>query len=123
MKKARIFMMIFIMLIMFLGITNTVFALGDGFDASIFNQINDGANVDPRFEGLAERIYGTIATIIKVVAMFGVVYTGVKYMTAGAGDKAAIKQTLIYVVIGTIFVFAADAVIGLLIKGGNGIIQ
>lgn len=115
MKKARIFMMIFIMLIMFLGITNTVFALGEGFDGSIFNQVNNG-QVEAHVANVGERIYGTISTILKVLAMGGVVYTGVKYMMAEADAKGQMKTGLIYVVIGTVFVFAADAIIRLVIN-------
>ena len=54
--------------------------------------------------------------------MGGVVYAGVKYMMAGAGDKGAIKQNLIYIVLGAIFVYGADAIIGLVIKSGAEII-
>lgn len=115
MKKARIFMMIFIMLIMFLGITNTVFALGDGFNKDIFNKVNNGS-VDTNVESLGIRIYGTVFTILRVLAVCGVVYTGVKYMYAGANDKGQMKSTLIYVVIGTILVFATKGIIDFIIK-------
>lgn len=100
---------------------NQIYAFENGFDENFFNQIDDG-NINSDIEGVIWKVYGTIASILKVIAVCGVVFTGVKYMMAGAGDKGAIKQTLIYVLIGTIFVFSADAIINFVINGSLEII-
>ena len=40
---------------------------------------------------------------------------GVRYMYASSNDKAKIKQSLIFVVIGTIFIFATDVVVRIVV--------
>lgn len=121
MKKSYFKILSFI-LIVFIITLNNVYAYGDGLDENFLNQMQNGT-VDTNVEKVVERVYGTIATIIKVVAVAGVMYTGVKYMMAGPGDKGAIKQSLIYLVIGTIFVFAADAIIGFVLDIGTDVIK
>lgn len=110
MKNSRKIIMLFLFLMMALTITHEVYALGGAFDSSIYNQIANG-QVSTEVSDFGERVYGTIMTVLKVAAVGGVAFTGVKYMMAGSGDKGKIKDSLIYVVIGTIFVFGADAII------------
>lgn len=111
MKKINILKFVFLGLVISLIFTsNNVFAtLGNGFDEGIYNQVTSEGATDldkPLF-----RILHTIITLLQVCAMAGVVITGVKYMYAGSEDKGKIKQTLIWLVIGSIFVFAAPAII------------
>ena len=96
---------------------NMIFAtgLGDGFDNSIFNQIS-GGEVDQNIQNVAQKIYATVSLIIRIIAVAGVAFTGYKYMSSDGNSKGQIKQTLIYVIIGTVFVFTADAVIKFVIN-------
>lgn len=116
-KMIKMFSILFTIALI-VGITSNVFAIGNGFDTGIYNQISN-KDVSSSISTTAERIVGTIATILQVLAVCGIVALGVKYMFAGASDKANIKQTLIYAVIGLILVFSASAVVKMVMKMGN----
>ena len=121
MKSLRRIVGVLLVFILFVSI-NEIYALGGGFNTTLFKQFQTSGSVDGKISTVAERIYATISIIIKTIALAGVVITGVKYMMAGATEKSTIKQTLIYLIIGTVFVFAADTIINLVISSGNDII-
>lgn len=99
---------------------NIVYAtLGGQLDTGIYNQVTSEQATE--LDNTLYKIAGTIITILQVAAMAGVVVTGVKYMYAGSEDKGKIKQTLIWVVVGAIFVFAAPKIINLITGAGNGV--
>ncbi len=116
-KMIRVFSILFSIALL-IGITSNVFALGNGFNENIYNSISN-KNVSTSIATPAERIVGTICTILQILAVGGIVALGVKYMFSGASDKANIKQTLIYAVIGLILVFSASAVVKMVIGIGN----
>lgn len=99
---------------------NIVYAtLGGQLDTGIYNQVTSEQATE--LDNTLYKIAGTVITILQVAAMAGVVVTGVKYMYAGSEDKGKIKQTLIWVVVGAIFVFAAPKIINLITGAGNGV--
>ena len=122
MKKNKILYIAFLLFLIAEFVLNNVYGFGNGFDKNFYNEIKNNSSVDTNVENVIVKVYGTISVIIKVIALGGVVYAGVKYMMAGAGDKGAIKQNLIYIVMGTIFVYGADAIIRFVIKSGTEII-
>lgn len=122
MKKNKILYITFLLFLIAEFVLNNVYGFGNGFDKNFYNEIKNNSSVDTNVENVIVKVYGTISVIIKVIALGGVVYAGVKYMMAGAGDKGAIKQNLIYIVMGTIFVYGADAIIRFVIKSGTEII-
>jgi len=63
-----------------------------------------------KFGGKLGNVYETIFTILRVLGVAGIVFTGIKYMYADGDAKGQIKKSLIFVIIGTIFVFAAGIV-------------
>lgn len=118
MKKFKFMFIIFVFMFILCGILTSIYALGDGFDSETYN-ILQGGNVDKNISNSASRVYGTILTVFQVIAAFGVVFTGIKYMTAGANEKGEIKQTIIYIIIGCILVFATTSFIKFIIRAGN----
>lgn len=99
---------------------NVFATLGDGLNTGILNNVlkENPTNID----GFLSRIGSTILIILQVAAVAGVVFTGVKYMYAASNDKAKIKETLIWLIIGTVFVFAAPRVIEFVSSIGNNIL-
>ena len=91
--------------------------LGNGINSSVLNDVsNTGqSSVANGFKPFFSGIFGTILKILKYLGVAGIVITGVRYMYAGSGDKGAIKQSLIYLIIGTVFLFGADIIVGLII--------
>lgn len=57
------------------------------------------------------RIWGTVTLILQILAVAGVVMSGIRYMFSSADVKAAIKGQTLYLVLGCILVFAASTVI------------
>lgn len=66
------------------------------------------------------RILVGIATIVLVVV--GLIF-GVKYMIAGANDKAQLKQKLIYYIISIVLVYGAVGIFTLIVNVMNAIIK
>jgi len=58
-------------------------------------------------ENNVSKIWGTVLTIMRILAVAAIVFAGVKYMFASAESKADIKGGLIGLVIGAILVFGA----------------
>ncbi len=97
----------------------------DSFEVKILNdnQIGTGFNkhllgtstVDTKVEGVIIRITSTILTILQMAAVAGIVICGVRYMLTSAEQKADIKKSMIYLVIGCVIVFATSTVVQFII--------
>lgn len=111
-KSALISFIIFAVII---GFTNVVWAndsLGNGLNGSILNNVTSkDTTLSSKFDSSVGIIFGTLYMIMRVVCIGGIVVQGVRYMYAESGAKAKIKQSLIYIIIGTAFVFAAGPII------------
>ena len=88
--------------------------LGNGLNNGLLNTLTqNNTGITSKFEGTLNDVFGTIFMVLKVLGIAGIVITGVKYMYASGNDKGKIKQSLIYIVIGTIFIFGAEIVVNL----------
>lgn len=83
---------------------------------------NSGDEVISGITGLADRVWATAITIIQVVAVGCVVFAGLRYMYASASRKADIKKGMMYLALGSIFVFAATTVIKFIYSAGSGLL-
>lgn len=99
------------------GLVNAT--LGEGFNSGVYNQVTSEQPTE--LDNTLYKVVSTIVLILQIAAMAGVVITGVKYMYAGSEDKAKIKETLIWVIFGAIFVFAAPKIIEFVINASNNI--
>lgn len=96
--------------------------LGQGLNSSLLTEVtNENTGISSKFDDTFSKIFGTIFLVLKTVGVLGIVIEGVRYMYAGAQSKAKIKQNLLWIVVGTVFIFGADIVLGLIIDGWNGI--
>ena len=57
------------------------------------------------------KIYNTVAIVVQVAAVIGIIFVGLKYMFASADSKADIKQSMIAIAIGCALVFTAGSVV------------
>lgn len=71
------------------------------------------------FGTIQNSIWGTVAVVVNVLAIAGIVALGLKYMLASADTKADIKKDLVPVVIGLIFVFATSNILNFIVDAGN----
>lgn len=89
--------------------------LGNGLDNGLLNTLTqNNSGITSQFEGTLNNVFGTIFLVLKVLGVAGIVITGVRYMYASGNDRGQIKQSLIYIAIGTIFIFGAELVVNLI---------
>ena len=97
--------------------------LGEGLDNDILTDVTQSDyTVADKFSGIFDNVFGTIFFILQVLGVAGIVINGVRYMYAGPDDKGKIKQSLIYIIIGTIFVFGAGVVVNLIENTWNDVV-
>jgi len=91
------------------------------FAYDVLNQAPQGgiATVDTA----VQKIWGTVLTVLQILAVAALVFAGVKYMFASADGKAEIKSGMIGLVIGAILVFGASQVIKLIIKASEEVLK
>lgn len=113
----------FIIFAVIIGFTDVVLAnttLGDGLNSGVLTNVTrKDTTLSGQFEGSVGTIYSTLYMIMRVLCIAGIVIQGVRYMYAESGAKAKIKQSLIYIIIGTVFVFAAGPIIDKLVDVFN----
>lgn len=69
-----------------------------------------------------KKVWGTVTTIVQILAFAAVVFAGLRYMFASADQKADIKKGLGMLAIGAILVFAASTVVKFVVSAANEII-
>ena len=104
-----------IVLVALVVLSSSVFALDVH---STFNKVNQagqsgGSSTATNF---INGVWGTVLTVLQILAVAAVVFAGVKYMFAGADEKANIKNGLLVLALGAIYVFGASTVVKLLIN-------
>lgn len=72
-----------------------------------------------KIDTAAGNIWGTIQTVVQILAIAAVIIAGVRYMFASANDKADIKKQTMFLVFGSLLVFAAVPVINFIISIAN----
>lgn len=70
----------------------------------------------------AKNVWGTITTIVQILAVAAIVFAGVRYMFASADQKADIKKSMGILAIGAVLVFGATLVLNL-IAGATSVIN
>lgn len=70
-------------------------------------------------EDNVNNIWGTVLTVLRILAVAAIVFAGVKYMFASAESKADIKGGLLGLVVGAIMVFGASIVIDIIMTAAE----
>ena len=69
-----------------------------------------------------KKIWGTVTTVVQILAFAAIVFAGLRYMFASADQKADIKKGLGMLTIGSILVFLASTVVQFVINAADEII-
>lgn len=101
-----------IVLVALVLVASPIFA----FDQSIVDNIMSQQTSSSTMTNTANGIWGTILTVLQILAVAAIVFAGVRYMFASADQKADIKKGMIYLVLGAVLVFAASTVVSLVIN-------
>lgn len=118
-KVLKRIVIVAILFVLFVGLNTTFAKLGAGFEESYMPADTNDAG---KFGEIAGNVLATLQVIVEVAAVIGVAVTGVQYMYADGQSKAKIKQTLIWVIVGTVFIFAAPKVVELVENLGGEIV-
>lgn len=105
--KKKIFLCVIVIITLTLMFSSIVFA-SDA--SSVIGGLNNASSDVGVLAGPATAIIGLIKYIAIAVAFGMIIIIGIKWMTAGAGGKATIKDTLLPYLIGAICVGAASAI-------------
>ncbi len=109
----------FMLRVMPIVLVALVLVVGPVF-ASGFNVLEDQPNSSiGTVDNAVQTIWGTVLTVLQVLAVAALVFAGVKYMFASADGKAEIKNGMLGLVIGAILVFGASAVIKMIISASR----
>ena len=73
--------------------------------------VNPTGTASTEVTNAAGKIWATIASVVQVLAIAAVVFAGLRYMFAGADQKADIKKGLGILALGAVLVFAATTVL------------
>ena len=114
MKKFMLRVMPIIMVLLVV-VATPVFALNID---NTFGQTNTNGG-SPTAQKIVNNVWGTVLLILQILSVAAIVFACVKYMFAGADEKATIKNGLIVLVIGAVLVFGASTVVSLLINVVN----
>lgn len=81
------------------------------FAVNIPNSGDITGNGSATITNAAKGIWGTVITIVQILAVAAVVFAGLRYMFASADQKADIKKSMGILVIGAVLVFGATVVL------------
>ena len=91
----------------------TVFAVPVPSDDNYLTSGGENYQSDT-LKNTARGIWGTVVTIVQILAVAAVVFAGLRYMFASADQKADIKKSMGVLAIGAVLVFGATLVIKLI---------
>ena len=95
--------------ILLLLVFGNVYAFGNGFNNDMI-QYQDDENINQLKTPFA-KVFNSAVLILRILSVGGVIFAGVKYMFTDASKKSEIKQSMVYLVIGMVIVFAASIVV------------
>ena len=118
MKKAKkilltVLPVMMLVLVVFVTFGSNVLATGVSTE---FPAGNTGSST---VDTIAKNAWGTVLSVLQILAFAAVVIAGVRYMFASADQKADIKKGMIYLIIGAILVFASSTIIKVVVNATN----
>ncbi len=112
----KIFNVVVMTMMMVMLFANIVFAGGYSVGTNPFG------NPEPNGAGLSAPVGSVIGFLVFAawaVAIGMMIFFGIKYMTAGAGQKAEVKSTFLPYVVGAVCVGAATTIVNFVMNLGH----
>lgn len=94
--------------ILLLLVFGNVYAFGNGFNNDMIQYQDENIS---QLKTPFAKVFNSVVLILRILSVGGVIFAGVKYMFADASKKSEIKQSMVYLVIGMVIVFAASIVV------------
>ena len=117
MKKnlLRITFSLFLLSIILYNFSFIFAGFGYGFNENYIPSGNRITDLDTT----ANNIWATISAVLKILAIAGVIITGIKYMFSTFDAKAKIKESLPVLIIGIVIVFAGTTLVDFIVRVFN----
>ena len=96
-----------------------VMVLGGNLFAISDQELYNPTGSIPGVEKVVGNVWGTVLTVMRILAVAAIVFAGVKYMFASAEGKADLKNGMVGLVVGAILVFGASIVVELIMNAAN----
>ena len=77
---------------------------------------SSGVTINSDISQIIGRVWSTFEIVVQIIALSCIVFTGVRYMFSSADKKADIKNTTVFLISGSILVFAAVPLINFIIR-------
>lgn len=109
-KTMKIISTLVIALVLVTVLSQGVFATDDY--GPVINGLEGGtaATGTPQITSKAKTLLATIRNISAIIAVFVIVFLGIKYMMGSVEEKAGYKKSFIPLIVGTILVVAATTI-------------
>lgn len=109
---------ILLLVVTVLSFTNISFA--DSL-SSIFNADNVPAPSGgvSTIDNSVNKIWGSVVLILQVLSVTAFISAGVRYMFSSADTRANIKVQMMWLIIGSLFVFASSTIVGFITKAAE----
>lgn len=115
MKKNLVLRILLVAFMIGLFVSTPVFA-------DISTNFPSGSGSIAKVDTSVKKVWGTVTTVVQMLAFGAVVFAGLRYMFASADQKADIKKGLGMLTIGAILVFAASTVVKFVVSAADEII-
>ena len=114
----------FVLIIFAFNITNIYCNnLGDGFNYGNIPTDQSDQEAINRVSVPIKRVWGTVLFVMQILSVAGIIFMGVRYMFASADQKADLKKSTIYLIMGIIIIFAFSTFIQFIINATNEVIS
>ena len=104
MKKGIITLIIFVLIVIFIGNTVNAFSLPE---------LTGTKTKAKEIEKVGNAVIQVLSVVGSILSVIVIVVLGIKYMLGSVEEKAEYKRTLIPFLIGAIFIFAASTIAGI----------
>ncbi len=120
MKINNVIVIFFVVCLMLAQITY-VFAAGAEFRPTdpLEGMGNATDIADDSLVNASNKIWNTVMLIFRIVAIACIIFAGIRYMYASADQRADIKQSTLFLVIGSILVFCGASVVDFIIRASS----
>ena len=104
MKKGIITLIIFVLIVIFIGNTVNAFSLPE---------LTGTKTKAKEIEKVGNAVIQVLSVVGSIISVIVIVVLGIKYMMGSAEEKAEYKKTLLPYIIGAALVFAASSIAGI----------
>ena len=109
-RTLKIFFIISVIFLFLFFLSTKIYAIGEVISSaqSFVNGSNGTSTINPTMiQDMSDILYNTLLTVGVIIAVVVGMILGIKFMTAGIGEKAKVKEMILPYVAGCIVIFGA----------------